>query len=142
MTNDDPEGRWQSTVTDLMVALGWTWAHFRTARTARGAHVTPVQGPGGAGFPDLTAWRPEGRRGPGRLVFVEVKAPGGYARRLQRAVLTSLALAGAEVYVARPEHYRLLVAVLDSRERPSPETAGALRPTWLTPVPTDHEETP
>lgn len=123
-----PEAAWQATVCDLLDVLGYTWAHFRKARTAEGRHLTPVAGPGGAGYPDLTAWRPVGRRGAGRVVFLELKAEGRYPTPLQRAVLASLADSWAEAYVGRPRHFDLLREVLGASAPPSPDKVAALQP--------------
>lgn len=52
-----------------------------------------------AGWPDLVLWRP------GSLLFVEVKTDVGRVTSDQRAVLDSLAAAGAEVHVWRPRDF-------------------------------------
>ena len=88
------EAEWQRQVTDLAELLGWTWAHFRPARTEKGWR-TPVEGPGGAGFPDLVLWRE-------RVIFAELKSDGGRVRPEQNATLAALAHAGVEAQVWRP----------------------------------------
>lgn len=128
MTPRGPEDEWKATVGDLLVALGYRWAHFRPGRTARGRVLTPVEGPGGVGYPDVTAWRPAGWRGGGRVVFLELKAERNYPTAAQRAVLAGLTDAGAEAYAAQPRHYPLLQDVLGADAPPEPSTVAALQP--------------
>ena len=85
---------YQRQITDLAELLGYEWAHFRPAQTARGWR-TPVSGPIGAGFPDLILARPRD----GRLLAVECKARGRKVTPEQRHVLDLLARGGAECYV-------------------------------------------
>jgi hypothetical protein len=98
------EAEWQRQVTDLAGMLGWTWAHFRPARTEKGWR-TPVEGPGGAGFPDLVLWRGN------RVLFVELKTDRGAVSDAQSEVLDGLARA-LEVYVWRPRDFDYVAAVL------------------------------
>lgn len=56
-------------VTDLAEQLGWSWAHWRALQNRRGIWQVPVEGPLGAGWPDLTLLRARDRR----LIFVELK---------------------------------------------------------------------
>ena len=91
------EAQWQRQVTDLAELLGWTWAHFRPARTEQGWR-TPVSGPGGAGFPDLVLWRE-------RVIFVELKSDRGRMSAEQDAVWLGLTNAGAEAYVWAPRDF-------------------------------------
>jgi hypothetical protein len=95
-------------VTDLAVALGWSWVHFRPAQTKRGWR-TPVEGPLGAGWPDLVLARARGRDR--RLLFVELKRELGQLTDEQQAVrqlLLEIGLAGDQVDVAlwRPSDLR------------------------------------
>lgn len=69
------EAEFQAQVCELAELYGWSWAHFRPAKTGRGWR-TPVSGPLGAGWPDLVLTRDRD----GRMMFVELKA--------QRTVLT------------------------------------------------------
>ena len=91
------EAEWLRQLTDLAGLYGWSWAHFRPARTLQGWR-TPVSGPGGAGFPDLVLWRE-------RVLFVELKAERGGVLPAQRQVLAELEVAGAEVYLWRPSDF-------------------------------------
>lgn len=102
------EKQFQQQVTDLAEALGWTWAHFRPAQTARGWR-TPVSGPLGAGWPDLVLCRP------GRTLFVELKAEGKKASQKQIDVMLSIAAAGNTVMVWRPSQWSGIVACLQRR---------------------------
>lgn len=61
-------GDLQRQITDLAAMLGWTWVHFRAAKTERGWRV-PVEGPLGKGWPDLVLASPQRRR----TLAVEVK---------------------------------------------------------------------
>jgi phage gp29-like protein len=94
-------------VTDLAELLGWTWAHFRPAMTARGWR-TAVEGPGGVGFPDLILWRD-------RTIFVELKANGGRLRPEQQHTVECLQAAGAEVHVFRPRDWDQVRRTLEGR---------------------------
>jgi hypothetical protein len=70
------ERDWQRQVTDAAELFGWTWVHFRPARTEHGWR-TPVSGPLGKGWPDLTLIRE-------RVVYVELKAQGPALRPSNR----------------------------------------------------------
>jgi hypothetical protein len=95
----------QRQVTDLAELLGYSWSHFRPAQTARGWR-TPVSGPMGKGWPDLTLARE------GRLIFAELKSDAGKASDAQLAVLDTLREAGAECYVWHPRDFDRIVEVL------------------------------
>lgn len=84
-------------VTDLAAILGWQWVHWRPAQTAHGWR-TPVQGPLGAGFPDLLLVREKDRR----IMFVELKADRGKVSPAQVDVALRLFAAGQDVQVWRP----------------------------------------
>ena len=90
------ERDWQRTVTDALTALGWTWTHFRVARSAKGWR-TPISGH--PGFPDVVAVRGD------RVMFVELKSEQGRLSEDQAAWLLALGLAGAEVHVWRPSDW-------------------------------------
>lgn len=102
-------------VVDVAELYGWSWAHFRPAQTTRGWR-TPVSGPLGAGWPDLTLVRGD------RILFVELKRESTRPRPDQTFVLILLAEA-AEVYVWRPSDFDDVVAVLSGRKK----EAGQLR---------------
>lgn len=101
------EAQWQQQVTDLAVHLGWTWAHFRPALTARGWR-TAVSGPGGAGFPDLILWRD-------RVLFVELKTDAGRLRPEQEGVIVGLTAAAADVHIWRPRDFDVVRRILEQR---------------------------
>lgn len=96
------ERDWTRQVTDAADLFGWSWVHFRPARTERGWR-TPVSGPLGAGWPDLILCRG------GQLIAAELKAQDGKLRPEQRDVLDTLGRA-IPVYTWRPLD---LPAVLD-----------------------------
>lgn len=96
------ERQWMSQVTDAAEMFGWTWAHFRPAMTTKGWR-TPVSGPLGKGWPDLTLIRGD------RIVFAELKVQDGRLTSEQREVLDILGRA-VPVYTWRPTD---LPAVLD-----------------------------
>jgi hypothetical protein len=79
------EADFQRMVTDLAGVLGWSWVHFRPAQTQRGWR-TPVEGPLGAGWPDLTLLRVRDRR----LIFAELKRETTTVTVDQAAVLAAL----------------------------------------------------
>lgn len=105
------EREFQRQVTDLAGYLGWEWAHFRPAQTSKGWR-TPVSGPLGAGWVDLTLIRRRDRR----LVFAELKTEKGRLSSRQEAVLDLLRVLGTcpatphlhdqcvAVHVWRPSH--------------------------------------
>ncbi len=66
------EAEFQRQVTDLAELLGWEWAHFRPALTAKGWR-TPVSGPLGKGWPDLVLVHAAKKR----LIFAELKSEKG-----------------------------------------------------------------
>jgi hypothetical protein len=75
----------QRLVTDMATVLGWSWVHFRPAQTKHGWR-TPVEGPLGAGWPDLVLLRVRDRR----LIFAELKREKGQVSADQAAVLAGL----------------------------------------------------
>lgn len=97
-------------VLELAAMLGWSGAHFRPALTSRGWR-TPVQGPLGAGFPDLVLVNVRRRR----VLFVELKSDAGKVSADQAAVLAALEEAGAETRVWRPRDWDVLQADLECR---------------------------
>lgn len=99
------EADWQHQLTDAAEALGWSWVHFRPARTARG-WVTPVEGPLGAGWPDLVLI------GHGRVVLVEVKRELAKTSPGQDWVQDLLRENGCEVYTWRPSDLEDAVRIL------------------------------
>ena len=82
-------------------------AHFRSAMTRRGRHVTAGQGDF-VGFPDLVLMKP------GRLIFAELKSAKGKTTSSQEKWLKMARDAGAEAYCWRPSDIddieRILVA--------------------------------
>ena len=98
------ERDWQRQVTDAAELFGWSWAHFRPARTERGWR-TPVSGPLGAGFPDLILCRG------GSLIAAECKSQDGRLRPDQRDVLDTLGQA-IPVYTWRPADLPQVLEIL------------------------------
>ena len=98
------ERDFQQQVTDLAEICGWSWAHFRPARTLHG-WTTPVSGPLGKGWPDLVLLRRE------RIVFAELKRDKGKVDAHQAWVLELLG-AAAEAYVWRPSDLTAIAEVL------------------------------
>lgn len=101
----ESEAGFMGWITDLADQRGWSWVHFRPARTAYGWR-TPVSGSLGKGWPDLVLVKRD------RLLFVEVKSAQGRLDAEQQAVRAALVLAGATVYVWRPVDRPVIEEVL------------------------------
>ena len=110
MTRVTPEDTWQRQLVDLAAILGYHWLHVRPGIRQSGAWSVPVSGTLGVGWPDLVLVRERDRR----IVFVELKAPGGKLTADQQRVLGILRAAGAEVYTWWPHQLDEAYAVLDS----------------------------
>lgn len=91
------EAELQKAVIELAHRFGWRAVHFRPGKTKRGNWITAVQGDG-VGWPDLILVRE-------RVVFAELKAEKGKLDDAQKQWLAALEVAGAEVWVLRPEHW-------------------------------------
>ena len=91
------EAELQQLVTDAASVLGWSWLHIRPARTMHGWRV-PIEGPLGAGFPDLVLVRPRDQR----LLLLEMKAAKGVVSAAQATCHALLRSAGLDVRVVRP----------------------------------------
>lgn len=95
------EAQFAAQVTQLAARRGWSWVHFRPARTNKGWR-TPVSGPLGAGWPDYVLVRDD------RIIFAELKTARGPVSDAQTAVLAvlrRLVIAGdprVQVHVWRP----------------------------------------
>ena len=100
----ESEADFMRTVTELAELFGWSWVHFRPARTAHGWR-TPVSGPMGTGWPDLLMVRGK------RLIVAELKRDGGKPTPEQVRVLDLLGVA-AEAYVWRPADWSAVEAAL------------------------------
>lgn len=70
------EAEFQRQVTDLAELHGWSWVHFRAGIQANGRWHVPVEGPLGAGWPDLVLVRARGRDR--RILFAELKRQLGH----------------------------------------------------------------
>jgi hypothetical protein len=93
----ESEARFQAWLLGRAHELGWRTAHFRTALSAAGRHMTPVAGDG-KGFPDTVLLR-----GP-RLVVAELKAARGSLTPEQVEWLAAWkAVPAAEVFTWRPK---------------------------------------
>ena len=117
------EAQWQQQVVDLASILGWSWGHFRPAKTQRGWRV-PVSGPLGHGWPDLVLVRDD------RLVFVELKRSGKIAPSPEQRLVLELLGAAVEVYVWTPDDMdevtRVLAAPRKTGARQTPvDTLGS-----------------
>lgn len=100
------EADFQRQVTDLAAALGWAWAHWRPLQNRRGMWQVPVEGPLGAGWPDLTLLRVRDRR----LLFVELKRELGTVSAEQAAVLAGLGeLSDHAIAAERPDAIAVLL---------------------------------
>lgn len=77
------ESDFMGQVTQMAELFGWRWVHFRPARTSYGWR-TPVSGPLGKGWPDLTLVRDD------RMIFAELKRDGEKATPEQEEVLRLL----------------------------------------------------
>ncbi len=107
------EREFQRQVTDAAELFGWSWVAWRPAMTAKGWR-TPVSGPLGKGWPDLTLVRDD------RLIFAELKSQDGRLTPAQRDVLDLLGHT-AEVHVWRPSDLDEVLDTLNStpERRPS-----------------------
>ena len=72
------EASWATVVEQWATLQGWVWFHVPDSRRMR------------AGLPDYVMVRASRGTGPGRLLFAEIKAPGGRVRSEQMAVLSLL----------------------------------------------------
>jgi len=122
VTRVTPEDTWQRQLVDLAAILGYHWLHVRPGIRQSGAWSVPVSGTLGVGWPDLVLVRERDRR----IVFVELKAPGGKLTADQQRVLGILRAAGAEVYTWWPADIDEAYAVLDST--PTPRSAAEYLP--------------
>ena len=101
------EREWQSRVVDLVKVLGYRYAHFRPAQTARGWRTAMS---GDAGFPDMVIV------GRGRLIFAELKGEKTRVQSEQLAWARDIKAAGAECYLWRPAQWDEVVRVLSRPE--------------------------
>lgn len=99
------EAELQDAIAAYARTIGYTVAHFTTAISPRGQHMTPVKYDG-KGFPDLVLVRPP------RLIFVELKSDTGKIRPDQQWWLDRLTGTAAEVYVWRPSDWPATVAAV------------------------------
>jgi hypothetical protein len=93
-------------VTQLAELRGFSWCHWRPARTAHGWR-TAGSGPLSKGHPDLLLVRPRDRR----LIYAELKSATGKLDADQREVLDVLRQVG-ECHVWRPQDWPLIEATL------------------------------
>ena len=91
------EAQFARQVYDLAALTGWSFVHFRPARTAHGWR-TPVEGSLGAGFPDLILAHPHRQQ----VLFIELKTERGRLSPAQEEVHDFLRAAGADVRTWRP----------------------------------------
>lgn len=109
------EAEFQRQVVDLAVLYGWSWGHFRPAKTARGWRV-PVSGPLGPGWPDLVLVRDD------RLIFAELKRDARSKPSPDQGFVLQLLGAAAETYLWRPDDIddiaRVLAGTIQNGRRP------------------------
>jgi hypothetical protein len=94
------ERDWQRTVLDLAKLYRWTVLHLHDSRrvvVVGDGEPVAVGDKDIAGLPDLLLIRD-------RVVWAELKAPGGRLRPKQKRILEALRQAGQEVYVWWPQH--------------------------------------
>jgi VRR-NUC domain-containing protein len=101
------EAQFMEQVAQLAELRGWSWAHFRPARTAKGWR-TPVSGPLGKGWPDLFLIRHRDQK----FMGVELKVDGGRQTSEQEEVEIQFVLANIPFYVWRPTDWELIERVL------------------------------
>jgi hypothetical protein len=97
------ESEFQSAVIEYAKMRGWMVMHTRPAQVRPGRWATPLSG--NPGFPDLVLVRPVH----GDVVFAELKKDGGRLSVGQKAWLTALKAAGAEVYIWYPDDMEAIV---------------------------------
>lgn len=91
----------QAQIAELATLLGWSYLHLRPAQTKHGWR-TPVEGPLGAGWPDLFLIRVRDRR----LLAIEVKRELEQPTAAQVAVLAGLEACRIPAFIARPSDLR------------------------------------
>ncbi len=99
------EAEFSRQVTDLAMVLGWEWAHFRPAQTARGWR-TPVSGTIGAGFPDLVLLRQRS------VIVAELKREGAKPTAEQERALALFRAAGVAAYLWHPSDFDQIAELL------------------------------
>jgi len=102
------EAEFQRQLIDLASMLGWSWGHFRPAKTNRGWRV-PVSGPLGAGWPDLVLVRED------RLIFAELKRSRKHPPSPDQRFVLELLKGVAETYLWTPDDLDEIARVLSSR---------------------------
>ena len=102
------ERDWQTRVIDAAKLFGWRYAHFRSARTAKG-WKTAMEGD--KGFPDLVLVKPP------RVIFVELKSDQGKLSIEQFNWMTALEAGNVEAYVWRPENWQEAYLTLAKERR-------------------------
>ena len=102
------EKEWQARVVDLAKVMGWRFAHFRPAQTARGWRTAMEGMPG---FPDLVLVRA------GRVIFAELKAGKNKPGPEQVEWINQLAaVPGVDAYVWWPQDWDQVVEALTGRQ--------------------------
>jgi hypothetical protein len=101
------EAELQRLVVDAASVLGWSWLHMRAARTMHGWRV-PIEGPLGAGFPDILLVRARDQR----VLLLELKAAKGAVSAAQATCHELLRSAGLDVRVVRPHDADALLDLL------------------------------
>jgi hypothetical protein len=99
-------GELQAKIIELGHMFGWTIAHFRSVKTARGGYITPVAADG-KGFPDLLLVHPSAG-----VIFREIKGQYEPMREDQIKWQQRLLEAGADHAVWRPKDWPTIVGTL------------------------------
>ena len=97
------EKEFQARVTELAKLLGWRFAHFRPALTARGYRTAMI---GDTGFPDLVLVRPP------RIIFAELKVGAPLADEQKDWLADLGSVPGVEAVVWRPRDMDSIVEAL------------------------------
>lgn len=99
------EKEFQRSVTALFTITGWYVYH------------NPDASRSSAGWPDLQLLKPASPAGPAQLVFAELKTARGRVSPIQKKVIQTLADAGQEVYLWRPDDWDEIERIAKRRRR-------------------------
>lgn len=102
------ESQFQALVLELADRLGWFAVHHQPCRVGR-KFMTPIQGPGAEGFPDLVLCHPIQHR----LLFRELKTDRGRLSDGQVRWTKCLEAAHADVGVWKPADWARITAELE-----------------------------
>jgi hypothetical protein len=103
----ESEAVFQGKVLEVAELCGWYAVHHRACRVGR-KFMTPIQGPGAEGFPDLVLCHPVQHR----LLFRELKTDRGHLTAGQQRWVQGLEAAGADIGVWKPSDWERITAEL------------------------------